>query len=74
MDIKEALGKKIKDRRVSLGLTQKVLSDGIISRNMLSLIESGRALPSLLVVLALADRLKITPGYLLSDKSHCLKY
>ena len=41
------LGEKIRQLRLSLGITQKDLAGDKITRNMLSLIESGAALAKL---------------------------
>ena len=62
------LGSKIKAIRNELGMTQKELSEGIITRNMLSRIENGEALPSLPTVSAIAERLSIPVGYLIDDR------
>ena len=61
------LGGKIKIIRNELGMTQKELSEGIVTRNMLSRIENGEALPSLSTVSALAARLSVPVGYLIDD-------
>lgn len=61
------LGSKIKAIRDELGMTQKELSDGIVTRNMLSRIENDEALPSLSTLSAIADRLSVPVGYLIDD-------
>ena len=61
------LGSKLKALRNELGITQKELSDGIVTRNMLSRIENGEALPSLSTLSALASRLSVPVGYLIDD-------
>lgn len=61
------LGKKIRALRIELGLTQKELSEGIVTRNMLSRIENGEALPSLSTLSEIADRLNVKIGYLVDD-------
>ena len=66
------IGDKIKAIRTELGLTQKDLSDGIITRNMLSSIESGNANPSLDTLKYIADRLSVSVAYLLSDEDDLL--
>jgi len=43
----ERIGIKVRHLRNSRGLTQKELAGDLISRNMLSMIESGAALPSI---------------------------
>ncbi len=62
---KTEIGNRIKSARLSLGLTQKQLTDGYMTRNMLSLIESGSALPSLETAEYLADKLNLSLSYLL---------
>ncbi len=61
------IGEKIKERRVALGLTQKELADTRMTRNMISEIESGNALPSLSNLLYLSERLEVSPSYLLNE-------
>jgi transcriptional regulator with XRE-family HTH domain len=51
------------------GLTQEELAGADITRNMLSRIENGAALPSLPTLCALAERLNIPAGALLSELS-----
>lgn len=62
------IGEKIKKARLHRGLTQSELCEGGITRNMLSRIENGTALPSLESLEFLAGKLKIPAGYLLSDE------
>ena len=62
-----SIGEKIKNVRTAKMLTQKELSGDAITRNMLSKIENGVATPSLPVAIALAERLGVPVGYLLSD-------
>lgn len=62
------LGEKIKTARVEQGMTQERLSVGIVTRNMLSAIENGKSTPSLETLCALAERLNVSVGYLLSDR------
>lgn len=57
------LGEKIRDLRLSHSLTQTELAGDSITRNMLSLIESGRAVPSLSTLCELAERLQVPIGY-----------
>jgi len=61
------IGKRIKERRLSLGMTQSSITDGYMTRNMLSLIESGNALPSLETAEYLAKKLDVSLSYLLED-------
>ncbi len=67
MHRKFKIGEKIKRHRTMLGMTQKELCGDRMTRNMLSLIESGSATPSLDTVCYLAERLGITPAYLFSE-------
>ena len=48
--------------RMAAGLTQKELAGDRITRNMLSLIESGNASPSVSTLLYLAERLEVSPA------------
>lgn len=61
------LGTKIKTLRLALGLTQKQLAGDFMTRNMLSLIESGSALPSIESAEYIAERLNVSLSFLLSD-------
>ena len=60
------IGEKIKALRQSKLMTQSELSGTHITRNMLSSIEHGTALPSLPTALYLAERLNVPVGYLLA--------
>lgn len=62
------IGNKIKSARKIKQLTQSELSDGIVTRNMLSAIENGSATPSLDTLIALAKRLSMPAGYFLNDE------
>lgn len=62
------LGKKIKALRLDAGMSQAELAKGIITRNMLSRIENGQALPSIQTLCYLSERLGVQPGYLLDDR------
>lgn len=62
-------GEKIKALRVEKKLTQAELTDGIITRNMLSQIENGLANPSIGTLRSLADRLGVPLEYLLSEEA-----
>ena len=68
------IGEKIKSLRRSKLMTQSELAGSRITRNMLSAIEHGTALPSLPTVLYLAERLNVPAGYLLADESDELAY
>ena len=71
------IGEKIKKLRLEKMMTQSELAGTEITRNMLSRIENGFALPSLSTVYYIASRLNISPGFLLSegnDEEVYLKY
>lgn len=57
------LGERIRELRIRLGITQRELAGDKITRNMLSLIESGNASPSVSTLLYIADRLGTSAGY-----------
>lgn len=61
------IGEKIKSLRQSKLMTQSELAGTQITRNMLSTIEHGTALPSLPTALYLAERLNVPVGYLLAE-------
>lgn len=61
------LGANIKAARVDLGLTQGELTGEDLTRNMLSRIENGAALPSLPTLCTIAEKLGMPPGALLGD-------
>ena len=64
-ELAKQIGDRLKKRRTFLGMTQAELAGEFITRNMLSQIENGAALPSLPTVMHLADRLSVSPDYLL---------
>lgn len=68
------LGEKIKSIRKSKGITQKALSDGIVTRNMLSQIECSKASPSLETLRLFAERLEVPVSYLISDEENGFFY
>lgn len=61
------LGEKIRAARLKAGLTQAELAGEFITRNMLSQIENGLAMPSLQTALYIADRLGVDAGLLFSE-------
>ncbi len=61
------IGKKIKKLRTDKLMTQSELTGGEITRNMLSRIENGAALPSIGTIVYLASKLGVPAGYLLSE-------
>lgn len=61
------IGERIKTVRKRLGMTQEELAGDDITRNMISRIENGIALPSLPSLCAIASRLDIPVGALFDD-------
>lgn len=62
-----SLGEKIRLLRKKVGLTQKELAGNQITRNMLSLIESGSTSPSVSTLQFLANKLNVPVGYFFSQ-------
>ncbi len=62
------IGDKIKRLRTAKLMTQAELAGSEITRNMLSRIENGAALPSLGTVKYIAERLNVSPGFLLAGE------
>lgn len=63
----DKLGEKIRILRKRRGMTQSELCGEFITRNMLSRIETGAAMPSLETLLYIAKKLEISPGWLIDD-------
>lgn len=63
------LGEKLKRCRLEAGLSQRQLCEGIVTRNMLSLMEHGTAKPSMDTLQALARRLNKPVSYFLEEES-----
>lgn len=59
------IGERIRAVRLRRGMTQNELAGGDVTRNMLSRIENGAALPSLPTLCAIASRLDVPAGALL---------
>ena len=68
------IGEKIKTLRQNKKMTQNELAGDQITRNMLSLIENGSALPSLPTIIYIAERLNVPVGMLLADANEELVY
>ncbi len=68
------IGEKIKTLRMSKLMTQSELAGNCITRNMLSSIEHGTALPSLSTAMYIAERLNVPVGYLLAQDGDELAY
>lgn len=62
-----SLGSKIRELRISKGLTQSDLGSGLVTPSMISQIESDRANPSYKVLEAIAERLGEPLEYFLTD-------
>lgn len=65
--VQNNIGEKIKRLRMQRKMTQAALAGDQITRNMLSCIENGAALPSLPTVWYLAERLGVSAGFLLAE-------
>ncbi len=63
----DGIGERIRAMRIRCGMTQSDLAGGDVTRNMLSRIENGAALPSLHNLCRIADKLGVPPGALLGD-------
>lgn len=61
------LGEKLRQARLEAGLSQRQLCEGIITRNMLSLIEHGTAKPSMETLKSLAARLEKSVSFFLEE-------
>ena len=68
------IGNKVKALRLAKMMTQSELSGDMITRNMLSRIENGFALPSLQTLLYLSEKLGVPAGYLLADEDEEFKF
>ena len=68
------LGEKIKKARKEKKITQASIAGEVITRNMLSYIESGAANPSLDTLKHIATALDLPLGYLLSDSDDLFIY
>ena len=65
--IQSNVGEKIRKLRKQRKMTQSELAGDQITRNMLSYIETGAALPSLPTIWYLAERLDVPAGFLLAE-------
>ena len=68
------IGEKIRSARLEKHMTQSDVAKNKITRNMLSAIESGKALPSLDTLYHIADVLELPLAYLLSDEIDIVSY
>lgn len=63
----KVLGQRIKEARLAKKMTQAEVVGSFITRNMLSQIESGNAVPSMKTLTYLAQVLELPPSVLLPD-------
>lgn len=63
------LGQRLKNARLECGLSQRQLCGDVITRNMLSQIESGKAKPSMDTLRYLATQLGKPMGYFLEEQA-----
>ncbi len=68
------IGQRIKELRSAKMMTQHELAGDHITRNMLSRIENGFALPSLPTLLYIAERLGVPAGYLIAEDGEEFNY
>ncbi len=68
------IGQKIKELRSAKMMTQQELAGEHITRNMLSRIENGCALPSLPTLLYISERLGVPAGFLLVGENEEFQY
>lgn len=61
------LGEKLRQSRLEMGLSQRQLCEGVITRNMLSQIEHGTAKPSMETLRQLAARLEKPVSFFLEE-------
>ncbi|HLW46261.1 MAG TPA: tetratricopeptide repeat protein [bacterium] len=64
-----SLGERIRARRKELGLTQSQLGGAELTKGFISLIEKGRAKPSIETLILLAKRLQRPIGYFLEESA-----
>ncbi len=69
-----SLGQRIREQRLTKGLTQIDLASGLCTPSMISQIESDRAKPSHKILVAIASRLSVPIEQLLSDVNLDLEY
>lgn len=67
INMKERIGEKIRTLRQKKMMTQSDLAGDRITRSMLSLIEHGNSEPSLSSLSYLAERLRVSPAFLVAE-------
>lgn len=73
-DALQKLGERIREARQRIGMNQLELAGDDLTRNMISRIETGSALPSIQTLCIIADRLGVPAGALLSDLDDYFAY
>lgn len=68
------IGERIRSLRIEAGMTQSELAEGIVTRNMLSMIESARTLPSVDTLVEMCRRLGVPPGYVFAGQREEVLY
>lgn len=69
MNMKQMMGKKIRELRLQKGMTQAALAGDTVTRNMLSQIENGLAQPSVATIVELAEKLGVPTEYFFSEET-----
>ena len=64
-----SIGERLRQARLEAGLSQRSLCENIITRNMLSQIENGSAVPSVQTLQLLAEKLRRPVGYFFGEES-----
>lgn len=65
----KTIGKKIRERRKALGITQECVANHLdVNPSHISNIECGRANPSLTALIAIANLLQCSVDYFISDE------
>ena len=67
-----AVGRRIREQRVELGLSQRAISEPGITYAYISPIEAGRRNPSIEALIGIAEKLETTALTLLTGKRHRL--
>ena len=62
------IGARIRECRLAAGMTQEELAGDIITRNMLSMIESGKSTPSLETLSKICARLGVSVSRIFADE------
>jgi transcriptional regulator with XRE-family HTH domain len=68
------IGEKIRIARIEKNMTQSDVADDKITRNMISAIESNKAMPSIDTLMHISSRLGLPAAYLISDENDPLTY